>query len=35
VIWTYYGPRRVCHFRHHHHHYWRHHHRHHHFRIYW
>jgi hypothetical protein len=29
VIWTYYGPRRVCHFRHWHHHYWRHHHRHH------
>jgi hypothetical protein len=27
VIWTYHGPRRVCHFRH-----WRHHHRHH---VYW
>jgi hypothetical protein len=27
VIWTYYGPRRICHYRHwHRHHYWRHHH---------
>jgi hypothetical protein len=29
VIWTYYGPRRICHYRHH---YWRHHHWHHHHR---
>jgi hypothetical protein len=29
VIWTYYGPRRICHHRHWRHHYWRHHHRHH------
>lgn len=35
VIRTYYGPRRICHFRHRHHHSWRHHHhRHHHYR-YW
>jgi hypothetical protein len=35
VIRTYYGPRRICHFRHRHHHTWRHHHhRHHHYR-YW
>lgn len=33
LIWTYYGPRRVCHFRHWHPHYWRHHHHHH--RFYW
>jgi hypothetical protein len=26
VIWTYYGPRRICHHRHWRHHYWRHHH---------
>jgi hypothetical protein len=29
VIWTHYGPRRICHHRHWRHHYWRHHHRHH------
>jgi hypothetical protein len=29
VIWTHYGPRRICHYRHWRHHYWRHHHRHH------
>jgi hypothetical protein len=35
TVWTYYGPRRVCHYPHWRHHYWRHHHhRHHHFRIY-
>jgi hypothetical protein len=27
IVWTHYGPRRVCHFRHWRHHYWRHHHR--------
>jgi hypothetical protein len=36
TVWTYYGPRRVCHYPHWRHHYWRHHHhRHHHHRIYW
>jgi hypothetical protein len=31
TVWTYYGPRRICHYRH-----WRHHHRrHHHYRGYW
>ena len=36
VVLTYYGPRRVCHYRHWRHHYWRHHHRrHHHYRVYW
>ena len=29
VIWTYYGPRRICHYRHWRHHHWRHHYRHH------
>jgi hypothetical protein len=36
VIWTYYGPRRICHYRHWRHHHWRHHHhRHHRFHAYW
>ena len=35
IVWTYYGPRRVCHFRPWHHHYWHHHHRHHRFHRYW
>jgi hypothetical protein len=30
IVWTYYGPRRVCHYRHWRHHHWRHHHRRHH-----
>ena len=35
LIWTYYGPHRVCHYRHWRHHYWRHHYRHHrHYRYY-
>jgi hypothetical protein len=32
VVWTHYGPRRICHFRHWRHHHWR---RHHHHRHYW
>lgn len=38
VVWTYYGPRRVCHvrhWRHHWHRHWRHHHRHHHHHRHW
>jgi hypothetical protein len=35
TVWTDYGPRRVCHYRHWRHHHWRHHHRrHHHYRVY-
>jgi hypothetical protein len=35
IVWTDYGPRRVCHYRHWRHHHWRHHHRrHHHYRVY-
>jgi hypothetical protein len=32
IVWTYYGPRKICRFRHHHH--WRYHRRHH-WRVYW
>ena len=35
VIWTYYGPRKICRLRPWHHHHWRHHHRHHRHHIYW
>jgi len=31
IVWTYYGPRRICHYRHWRHHYWRHHYRRHHY----
>jgi hypothetical protein len=35
VVWTHFGPRRICHYRHWRHHHWRHHHRrHHHYRVY-
>jgi hypothetical protein len=35
IVFTHYGPRRVCHYRHWRHHHWRHHHRrHHHYRVY-